>query len=377
MKTTRRDFVHLGAAGVLGLGFGTFRLRPWRAAPLRILVLGGTGFIGPHQVRYARARGHTVTLFNRGRTGPGLFPEVETLIGDRDGKLDALRGRTWDAVIDNSGYVPRVVRDSARLLEGKVGQYLFVSTGGVYAAFYDGRWPEGGVDEVTSPRVRLDEPGSENVGKHYGPLKALCEDEVREAFPDAATVLRPGLIVGPGDPTDRFTYWVVRPERAGEMLAPGASSDPILYIDARDLGGFCVHLLEQRTSGTFNVFGPRGTLTMGELLDACLDATGRRATLTWVPGATLTEHGVDPLGLFPWVAADGPAAGASHFRRERAFAAGLRFRPVAETVRDTLTWFRSEPAERRAKLRGGLPPETEREILAAWHARRGGSGPGA
>ena len=368
MTTTRRDFVQLTAAGALGLGLRGFGPFPRRSAPLRILFLGGTGFIGPHQVEYARSRGHQITLFNRGHTAPDLFPGVETLIGDRDGKLDALKGRSWDAVIDNSGYVPRVVRDSARLLADHVEQYLFISTGGVYQAFYDGKWPAGGVTE-SSPRAPLTEPGSEEVGKYYGPLKALCEDEVTAAFPGRAAILRPGLIVGPGDPTDRFTYWVVRPDQGGEMLAPGTPKDPILYIDARDLGAFCIHLLETKTAGTFNLFGPRGTLTMGELLDACLDATGGKAKLTWVNGDTLVEHGVNPLGLFPWVAADGPAAGASHFSRERAFAAGLTFRPVADTVKDTLTWFRSEPAERQAKLRGGLPPEKEQEILTAWHAK--------
>lgn len=367
MSTTRREFVRLTAAGTLGLA-GVTPTWPRPRAPLRILILGGTGFIGPHQVEYARSRGHALTLFNRGRTAPEMFPNVETLHGDRDGQLDALKGRTWDAVIDNSGYVPRHVRDSARLLAGQVGQYLFVSTGGVYAAFYDGKWPEGGVGE-DAPRQPLAEPGSEEVNKHYGPLKALCEDEVTVAFPGHATILRPGLIVGPGDPTDRFTYWVVRPDRGGEMLAPGTAADPILYIDARDLAAFCVHLLEAKTAGAFNVFGPRGTLTMGSLLDTCLDATGRRATLTWVDGSVLAAHDVHPFGLFPWVWPGGPAAGASHFRRERAFAAGLGFRPPPDTVRDTLRWFKAEPAERQRTLRGGLDPEKERALLAAWHAR--------
>jgi len=365
----RRDFIRLAALGAAGLGLGRwsdFPLAP--RAPLRILILGGTGFIGPHQVEYARRRGHTVTLFNRGKTAPEMFPNVETLLGDRDGKLDALRGRTWDAVIDNSGYVPRHVRDSARLLAGSVGQYLFVSTGGVYAAFYDGKWPAGGVGE-DSPRQPLAEPGSEDVSKHYGPLKALCEDEVMAAFPGAGTTVRPGLIVGPGDPTDRFTYWVVRPGKGGEMVAPGTPSDPILYIDARDLAAFCVLLLEQRTAGAFNVFGPRGTMTMGELLDRCLEATGRKATLTWVDGSVIEAHGIHPFGLFPWVWPGGSGAGASHFQREKAFRAGLPFRPLGETVDDTLRGFRSEPAERQAALRGGIPSEKEQEILAAWHAR--------
>ncbi|MGE0554779.1 MAG: NAD-dependent epimerase/dehydratase family protein [Gemmatimonadales bacterium] len=361
---SRREFVQLSAMGALGLGLGGFDFRPRPTAPLDLLILGGTGFIGPHQVEYARSRGHRVTIFNRGKTAPELFPNVETLIGDRDGKLDALRGRKWDAVIDNSGYVPRHVRDSAQLLKDNVGQYLFISTGGVYAAFYNSQWPEGGVSE-DSPREKLAEPGSEEVSKYYGPLKALCEDEVTAAFPRTATILRPGLIVGPGDPTDRFTYWVVRPAQGGEMVAPGTPNDPILYIDARDLGVFCVHLLETKTAGTYNVFGPRGTLTMGELLDEALDATGRKATLKWVDGAVLEEHKVHPYGLFPWVWPGGSAAGGSHFQRERAFRAGMTFRPVRQTVKDTLEWFRSEPAERQAKLRGGLPPEKEREILAA------------
>jgi 2'-hydroxyisoflavone reductase len=368
----RRRFIAAGAAAAAA----GFLLKPrWLGAvppapkPLRILFLGGTGFIGPHQVEYAIKRGHKVTLFNRGKTHPGLFPEAEKLEGDRDGKLQALEGKTWDAVIDNSGYVPRHVRDSAQLLAKSVKQYVFVSTLGIYKAFEDGSWPKGGLDE-SAPKAELPEPNSEEVGKYYGPLKWLCEQEVMKAFPKTGTVVRPGLISGPGDPTDRFTYWPIRYEKGGEMLAPGSPSDPILYIDARDLGIFCVHLIETNTAGTYNLVGPKGTLTMGELLESCKRATKQSTQLTWVPGSFLEAQGVHPFGLFPWLDPNGKGAGGSLVRRDRAFAAGLTFRPVDETVRDTIEWFHTLPAERQAKMVGGLKPEQEAKILAAWHEKK-------
>ena len=367
--TTRRQFVQSTIAGVAALNLDLPRLFAQPSKPMRILFLGGTGFIGPHQVEYALSRGHKLTLFNRGKSNPNLFPGVEKLEGDRNGQLDALKGRQWDAVIDNSGYVPRHVRLSAELLKGNVGQYVFVSTLGVYQAMYDGSWPAGGIHEG-SPRSPLPEPDSEEVGKYYGQLKAVCEDEVTKVFGDKATIIRPGLIVGPGDPTDRFTYFPVRAAKGGEMLAPGSASDPILYTDARDLSAFCVRVAEEKIGGPFNIVGPRGTLTMGEFLDACKKESGSNVKYTWVPGDFLEKHQVHPMGLFPWVSPTGPAAGASHFQRERAFKAGLQFRPVAETVRDTLKWFRSLPAERQAKLDNGVPALTaakEKEVLAAWH----------
>ena len=345
---------------------------PRAEAPLNILFLGGTGFIGPHQVEYAIKRGHKVTLFNRGKTNPKLFPAAEKLEGDRDGKLDALNGRKWDAVIDNSGYVPRHVRDSAQLLKNAVGQYLFISTVGIYQAFADGSWPAGGVDE-DAPKVPLSEPGSEDSRKHYGPLKVLCEEEVVKAFPKGATLVRPGLIVGPFDPTDRFTYYPVRVDKGGEVLAPGTPDDPVLYIDARDLGIWCVHLLEQRVTGAFNALGPLKPFSIAEMLYGCRAVTSTPVSFTWVDGAILTEHKVPPFSLIPWVWPKGPLHGASHFRRDRAFAAGLKFRPFAETARDTLNWFKSLPAERQAKLGAGMRPEKEAEILAAVRSRGGRS----
>jgi 2'-hydroxyisoflavone reductase len=367
----RRDFIATSAAAAAA---GLLLEPRWLHAigpapkPLRILFLGGTGFIGPHQVEYAIKRGHQVTLFNRGKTHPGLFPGAEKLEGDRDGKLDALKGKTWDAVIDNSGYVPRHVRDSAQLLAKAVDQYLFVSTVGIYQAFEDGSWPKDGLDE-NGAKATLPEPNSENVGKYYGPLKWLCEQEVTKAFPKTATIVRPGLISGPGDPTDRFTYWPIRYAKGGEMVAPGSAADPILYIDARDLGIFCVHLVETKTNGTYNLLGPKGTLTMGELLDSCKRVTKASTTLTWVPGSFLEAQGVNKFGLFPWLDPQGSGAGGSHISRDRAFAAGLTFRPLDETVRDTVEWFRTLPAERQAKMVGGLQPDQEAKILAAWHAK--------
>src|SRR5262245_39614444 len=319
---------------------------------LEILFLVGTGFIGQQQVEAAMKRGHIVTLFNRGKTHTDLFPEAEKLEGDRDGKLDALKGKTWDAVIDNSGYVPRHVRDSAQLLSTAAGQYLFVSTAGIYKAFEDGSWPKDGLGE-DAPKAELPEPGSEEVRKYYGPLKWLCEQEVAKAFPKTATVVRPGLIVGPGDPTDRFTYWPIRVAKGGEMLAPGSGTDPILYIDARDLGIFCVHLLEDRIAGTYNLLGPKGTLTIGELLTSSQKVTKSLPKLTWVPGSFLEAQGVHRFGLFPWLDPKGQGWGGSYIKRDRAFAAGLTFRPLDETVRDTVEWFRTLPAERQAKMVGG------------------------
>ena len=364
--------------------------------PLRVLILGGTGFIGPHMVQYALERGHSVTIFNRGRTNPHLFPEVEKLVGDRDGQLGALEGRNWDVVLDNSGYVPRHVRDSAQLLADATDHYLFTSTAGVYASWYDASggmksapgapdWPEGGTTE-DHPTVVLPEPESEDVGRFYGHLKVLCEDAVREAYGDDRCVItRPGLIVGPGDTTDRFTYYPVRIDRGGEILAFGAPDDPCQYIDARDLAGWSVRLCEDRVSGTYNAVAPLGGLRMAELLYGIRAITSTPMRFTWVPGSFLAEQGVPEFSLPPWTSQDGPFAGATSFTADRAFAAGLTSRPLAETALDTLQWWNSLPGDRQqqmgAGLRGGdlefgpasmdAQMEFEAQILAAWRAAQG------
>jgi len=363
--------------------------------PLRILILGGTGFIGPHMVRYALERGHAVTIFNRGRTNTHLFPEVEKLVGDRDGQLGALEGRTWDVVLDNSGYVPRHVRDSAQLLKDASDHYLFTSTAGVYASWYDAdggmksapgepAWPVDGTTE-DHPTVVLPEPESEEVGRFYGHLKSLCEDAVREAYGDRCVITRPGLIVGPGDTTDRFTYYPVRVDLGGEVMAFGAPDDPVQYIDARDLAAWSIRLCEDRVSGTYNAVAPLGGLRMAELLYGIRAITATPVRFTWVPGSFLAEQGVPEFSLPPWSNQEGPFAGATRFRADRAFAAGLTSRPLAETALDTLQWWKSLPRERRdamvAGLRGGdlgfgpasmeVQMELEARILTAWKASQG------
>lgn len=330
--------------------------------PLRILILGGTGFLGPHLVANGVARGHTVTLFNRGKTHPELFPDLEKLRGDRDGKLDALKGRKWDAVVDTSGYVPRVVKLSAELLAPEVKQYVFISTISVYP---DDVKP--GANEST-PVQALQEPGSEEVRKYYGALKALCEKTVEEAMPGRATSIRPGLIVGPGDPTDRYTYWPARIDRGGEALAPGTGDDPVQYVDARDLAAFVVHAVEDSTTGTFNATGPEKKLTMKQLLESARKAAPKPASLTWVPEKFLEEHKVSAWQDMPvWA---GAGAGFTQIDCSKAIGKGLRFRSPEETARDTLAWWKTLPEERRAKPRAGLSAGREKEVLAAWKARK-------
>jgi 2'-hydroxyisoflavone reductase len=327
------------------------------------LILGGTGFLGPALVAAARARGHTLTLFNRGKTNPGRFPDLEQLHGDRDGHLQALAHRKWDAVIDDCGYVPRLVHDSARLLAPNVGQYLFVSTISVYA---DTSKP---VDE-DAPLAKLAQPTEIVSGGSYGALKALCEQAAQALMPGRVTVVRPGLIVGPEDPTDRFTYWPVRIARGGEVLAPGRATDPVLYIDVRDLARFMVLLVERNQRGTFNALGPAGTLGVGQLLDGVRRGVGGAARFTWVDADFLDRHGVHPWMDMPvWAPPTGDTAYLGRISRARAVKAGLTFRPVADTARDTLAWWKTLPETRRARLKAGVTPEQEAAVLAAWHKK--------
>ncbi len=365
--TTRRDFLHMSAAGVAGMNLAASRLdlRPTHPqASLRILVLGGTGFIGPHMVRRALDRGHTVTLFNRGRTNSQLFPDVEKLIGDRNNNLTALEGHTWDVVIDNSAYDPRWVRDSAQLLKDAVNVYLFTSTRSVYADF-----SEIGMDETSA--VHDVDPSAVDEGRRlgYGPDKVLCEREVHRAFPGRTLIVRPSLIVGPGDPTDRFTYWPVRIDRGGEVLAPGDPNNPAMFIDVRDLAEWYIHLLEQGTVGVYNALGPDGSLKFAELLYGIRAVTSTKVSFTWVDTDFLLEREVRPYADMPvWRPARGNQAGFQRFNISTSLAAGLKFRPLAVTAADTLEWHKTRPAEQQAKLRTGLAPEREVEILAEWHA---------
>jgi 2'-hydroxyisoflavone reductase len=334
---------------------------------MRLLVLGGTKFLGRAVVRAALAGGHEVTLFNRGRTNAGLFPDVEHLVGDRDGGLGALAGRTWDAVIDTSGYVPRLVRASAELLRGAVDHYVFVSSISVYAEPL-----VAGADEH-APVARRDVETEEVTGETYGALKVACEDAVREVFAGAFTNVRSGLIVGPHDPTGRFTYWPLRLARGGDVLAPGAPDRLVQLVDARDLGAWLVHAATARVVGDFNATGPAEPLMMRGLLDACREVSGSDATLTWIPDGFLLEHGAGPwLELPLWLAA--AEAPLLQVDVSRALGQGLAFRPLVETVADTLAWAgegappRSELASGLVMGEAGLAPDKEAELLAAWRA---------
>lgn len=334
--------------------------------PLRMLILGGTGFIGPHQVQYALSRGHQVTLFNRGQTNSSLFPSVEKLIGDRNAPdgYAALKGRTWDVVIDNPAQLPRWVREAGAALKDSTERYVFVST---LSAFANRR--EVGIKE-DGPLHAPGDPNATAVGNQYGPLKVRCEMEARTAFGDRALVVRPGLIVGPGDLTDRFSYWPVRIERGGEVLAPGTPDDPVAFIDARDFSEFMVRLCEQRASGTYNCVGPRPGMTIAGMLYGVQAVTTSDARFTWVDADFLAERKLRPYADLPvWMPPRGDSAGWARMDCSKALAAGLTFRTLADTAQATLQYYHQQSPERQATLRAGLAPEKEKEALAAWHAR--------
>lgn len=385
---------------------------PPEPAGKRILILGGTGFLGPKTIDVALARGHHVTIFNRGKREKllPLTAKVEHLYGNRDPQLPAddergpdgklltpdasprgleqLAGKRWDVVIDNSGYYPRMVGASAQLLAPNVGQYIFISSISAYATN-----PATGGDESTAVATIAD-PKVETMGdsyENYGALKALCEQAVEAALPGRATIVRPGFIVGPGDPTDRFTYWPVRIARGGEVLVPGGAEDPLQIIDVRDLAEWLVTLAEHGTTGTFNATGPSTPARWADVVATCAATAKSTADLQWVPASWLAANGGE--GVFPiWAPSEGETAGFHRWSNARAKAAGLTFRPIAETVEALLAWYPQE-VERRvrvtkeleaaAKAKGTAPPkgdpsalragpsaERERELLAAWKARK-------
>ena len=364
----RRRFLKMCTASAVALrATSTSLFAEKTAKPMRILILGRTGFTGPYQVRYALSRGHKVTTFNRGKTHPGESPdEVEQLIGDRNGQLDALKNRQWDVVIDNPTTLPAWVRDAAQILKGNVERYVFISTISVYGEVKIG-------PDETAPTEKYEgaDPYKETLEamkasgyKTYGPLKALSEKEAEKWFPEETLIIRPGLIVGPRDETDRFTYWPVRIDRGGEVLAPGTSSDPVQFIDARDLAEWTIRMVENRETGIYNATGPSKQLRVGGMLDQIKAALDSNATFTWVMEDFLTRQKVEPWSDMPvWTGKD---SGLARAKIDRALSNGLTFRPLAETAHDTLAWFKSLPQDRQSKLRAGLTPGRETEVLAVW-----------
>jgi 2'-hydroxyisoflavone reductase len=333
---------------------------------MKLLVLGGTVFLGRHLVEAALARGHEVTLFNRGqheaRTPEGiLFPQVEKLRGNRDGGLDVLKGRRWDAAIDTSGYVPRLVRASAELLAEQVEHYAFISSISVYADF-----SKPGLDESAPVGKLEDETTEEHTGEAYGPLKALSEQAAEAAMPGRVLVIRPGLIVGPFDPTNRFTYWPHRVAEGGNVLAPGRPERVVQFIDVRDLAEWTLRMVEARHTDTYHATGPDYSLTMQQLLETCKTVSGSDARFTWVSDEQLLEAKVGPWMELPlWIPENDPeSVGFMRVNCGKAIAAGLTFRPLIETVRDTLTWDATLPPD--AERKAGLKREREVELLQAY-----------
>lgn len=326
---------------------------------MKILIIGGTRFLGRHLVHSALGRGHEVALFNRGLTNPDLFPQVETILGDREKDLAQLSGREWDAVIDTCGYVPRIVHLSALGLEGSVGRYVFISSISAYAGF-----SKVGIDESDPVGKMEDETVEEITGETYGPLKVLCEKVVQDTFDEGALIIRPGLIVGPYDPTDRFTYWPVRVARGGDVLAPEEPAAPVQIIDARDLSDFIIKLIEENASGIFNATGPDYGLTMGAMLETCKQVSDSDADFKWASVELLGRHEVAPWSDMPvWIPNTEEDAGFSRVDISKAIKAGLKFRPLEETVRDTLEWVATRPSDR--EWRAGLSAEKEEKVLAA------------
>ena len=385
MTLTRREFLRTSAATGAAVGLGStlagvlvnpghllaadaiYRAEP-APQPIKLLILGGTAFLGPAIVDAALARGHTITLFNRGKTNPQLYPELEKLRGDRNGDLESLAGRQWDAVIDTSGYYPRVVKMSAELLAPNVGHYTFISSISVYRDFKTPDMTE------AAPVGTIDDPTVEEItGETYGPLKALCEQAAEAAMPGRVANIRPGLIVGPRDRSDRFTYWPVRIARGGEVLCPGNGDDFIQIIDVRDLGEWLVMLSERRITGIYNADSPPRGMTMGSLLTRCREVCNPQAELVWTDAEFLAEHEVQAWSHMPcWVPAEGDEVAFALVSTTKAQAAGLGRRPLDDTIRDTLAWWQQQPAERRQKMRAGMDPEREAEVLKAWHERAKG-----
>jgi len=386
MPTSRREFLvrSAAAAGALGLGIVP-RITlgeevPGAPAPksLNILILGGTGFTGPEQVDYALSRGHRVTLFNRNKTRPDMFKgKVDQLIGDLNTDTSALKDKKFDVVIDNPTTAPAWVRNVAQYMKGNTGHYIFISTISVYP---DNATPNADETAPTTPMpdsldaYTLDR---QNWGRYYGALKSRSEKLVQEDYPGAFTIIRPGLIVGRYDPSDRFTYWPVRVAKGGEVLAPGRPNDVTQFIDARDLAEWTIRMAEKGPKdggGIYNATGPRTPMPMGDFLSHCKNVTHSDAQFTWVPWEFLQEQKIRAWRDMPIVVPpDGQTAGFDRRNVDRAVAKGLTYRPVDDTIKAALEWNQERAPEARAKLDSGavagISAQREKDVLAAWHAK--------
>ncbi|MBL8520948.1 MAG: epimerase [Betaproteobacteria bacterium] len=371
MSIDRREFIAAASAmaGAAMLPLGA-QAQPAKPKPLHILILGGTGLTGPHQVRYALSRGHKVTLFNRGRRPKEWPAKVEELVGDREvNDYKSLVGRKFDVCIDNPTSVPHWIRDAAAVLKGNVNQFVFISTLSAYA-----KTDKPGDETAERAKYEGKDAMAETIAdlrknmRLYGPLKALSEDEAHKQFPGMTTVIRPGLIVGPGDETDRFTYWPVRVRKGGKVLTP-PHADPVQLIDSRDLAEWTIRMVENRSLGDYNAIGPDRVLTMGEVLKVCKEVSKSNAEFVETTQKFIEENKIAPWGDFPlWVPGSGETAGFHRTSYAKSVKAGLTYRPLNTTVADTLTWWDSLSEERKAKPRAGLKPEREAELLAKWKA---------
>ena len=343
MKMSRRTILQAGAGTALALAGG--RLVAEEKSPGTMLILGGTGFIGPHVTELALAKGWKVTHFNRGKRDADGVENVETLHGDRKGQLDSLKGRKWDVVVDNTGYIPKYQKMSADLLAPNTGYCLYISSISAYAGFAK-------PNDIGSPTGVLENKDQEEItNETYGPMKALCEQYVRDAYGARSSIVRPGYIVGPLDPTDRFTYWPVRVAKGGDMAVPGTAADPIQIVDVRDLVAFMMGLVERRVDGFFNAVTPPGAITMGQLMDTSRKVSGADPKLTWIDEDFLAANlKPEEMNFAPWGPMRGEEAGGSLTGMQASADQGLKARSLEETVRDTLAWHETRPAERKAAL---------------------------
>ena len=362
-SVTRRSLVKNSLLAGLTAALPFSSLIPAKAKKLKILILGGTGFLGPHTVNAALAQGHEVTLFNRGKSNPQLFSHLETIKGDRNtADIKRLAGRRWDAVIDTSAYFPRSVNLALEVLKKNIDHYLLISSISVYKD-----WSVAGMDE-NAPLASIKDSTTETInGETYGALKALCEQAAEKQMPGGVIQIRPGLIVGPRDKTDRFTYWPARVKKGGDFLAPGDGKDFIQYIDVRDLAEWMVLCLQKRLTGAFNAQTNGGDVTMGQLLKSCVETINPAARPVWVATDFLENHKVTPWQEMPvWIPATGEYAGAGQMSSQKAYANGLGQRELATVIQDCYNWFSGLPPERQVKLKAGISLEKESLVLKAW-----------